>query len=81
MGPFFLAGMFSLVAKTAILLTCSQDMISSYAEIKHIPCIKCSQVTNNGAQLPTLRRPQLNQQFAEGEPRIYAFDVLHSGCA
>ncbi|KAJ5788379.1 hypothetical protein N7457_003369 [Penicillium paradoxum] len=56
------------------------DMISSYADIKQTPCVKCNRLTNNGAQLPTLRHPQTNQQPAEGPPRIYTFDALHSGC-
>ncbi|KAJ5142950.1 Mediator complex subunit Med27 [Penicillium bovifimosum] len=56
------------------------DMISSYADIKQTPCVKCNRLTNDAAQLPVLRRPQANQQFAEGTPRIYTFDALHSGC-
>ncbi|KAJ5329176.1 Mediator complex subunit Med27 [Penicillium brevicompactum] len=57
------------------------DMISSYGEIKHTPCVKCNRLTNNGAQLPTLRRLQPIQQSPEGEPRVYSFDALHLGCA
>ncbi|KAJ5747958.1 uncharacterized protein N7511_009654, partial [Penicillium nucicola] len=55
------------------------DMISSYADIKQTPCVKCNRLTNTGAQLPTLRRPQPYQQSTEG-PRIYTFDALHAGC-
>ncbi|CAI7662483.1 unnamed protein product [Penicillium glandicola] len=56
------------------------DMISSYADIKQTPCAKCNRLTDNGAQLPTLRRPQANQQPVDGPARIYTFDALHSGC-
>ncbi|KAJ5543178.1 Mediator complex subunit Med27 [Penicillium sp. DV-2018c] len=56
------------------------DLISSYADIKHTKCAKCGRLTNDGAQLPVLRRPQTNKQSAEGTPRIYTFDALHSGC-
>ncbi|OQE31058.1 hypothetical protein PENFLA_c002G05454 [Penicillium flavigenum] len=57
------------------------DMISSYADIKQTPCVKCNRLTDNGAQLPTLRRPQANQQSVDGPARIYTFDALHYGCA
>ncbi|CAG7953172.1 unnamed protein product [Penicillium olsonii] len=57
------------------------DMISSYGDIKHTPCAKCNRLTDNGAQLPTLRRLSQNQPSAATEPRIYSFDALHSGCA
>ncbi|KAJ6125031.1 Mediator complex subunit Med27 [Penicillium samsonianum] len=56
------------------------DMISSYADIKQTPCAKCNRLTDNGAQLPTLRRPQANQQSGGGPARIYTFDALHLGC-
>lgn len=56
------------------------DMISSYADIKQTPCVKCHRLTDNGAQLPTLRRPQANQQPFNGPARAYKFDALHFGC-
>ncbi|KAJ5498259.1 Mediator complex, subunit Med27 [Penicillium expansum] len=56
------------------------DMISSYADIKQTPCVKCNRLTDNGAQLPTLRRPQANQQSVNGPARVYIFDALHFGC-
>ncbi|CAI7643601.1 unnamed protein product [Penicillium viridicatum] len=56
------------------------DMISSYADIKQTPCVKCNRLTDNGAQLPTLRRPQANQQSLNGPARVYTFDALHFGC-
>ncbi|OGE48724.1 hypothetical protein PENARI_c026G04159 [Penicillium arizonense] len=56
------------------------DMISSYADIKQTPCVKCNRLTNNGAQLPTLRRPQPYQQSSAEGPRTYTFDTLHAGC-
>ncbi|KAJ5503246.1 Mediator complex subunit Med27, partial [Penicillium fimorum] len=55
------------------------DMISSYADIKQTPCVKCNRLTDNGAQLPTLRRPSANQPSVDG-PRIHIFDALHFGC-
>lgn len=58
-----------------------QDMISSYADIKQTPCVKCNRLTDNSAQLPTLRRPQANQQTVDGPARIYTFEALHYGCA
>ncbi|KAI2703534.1 hypothetical protein DTO013E5_6961 [Penicillium roqueforti] len=57
------------------------DMISSYADIKQTPCVKCNRLADNGAQLPTLRRPRANEQSFNGPARIYTFDALHSGCA
>ncbi|KXG53803.1 Mediator complex, subunit Med27 [Penicillium griseofulvum] len=56
------------------------DMISSYADIKQTPCVKCNRLTDNGAQLPTLRRPSANQPSVDGSARIYTFDALHFGC-
>ncbi|KAJ5964474.1 Mediator complex subunit Med27 [Penicillium vulpinum] len=56
------------------------DMISSYTDIKQTPCVKCNRLTDNGAQLPTLRRPQANQPSIDGPARIYVFDALHYGC-
>ncbi|OOQ88344.1 hypothetical protein PEBR_13539 [Penicillium brasilianum] len=56
------------------------DMISSYADLKQTPCVKCQKLTNNSAQLPTIRRAQSNQPL-EQEPRVFAFDALHSSCA
>lgn len=55
-------------------------MISSYADIKQTPCVKCNRLTDNGAQLPTIRRPQANQQSLNGPARVYTFDALHFGC-
>ncbi|KAJ5804863.1 hypothetical protein N7474_010750 [Penicillium riverlandense] len=55
------------------------DMIASYADIKQTPCIKCQRLTNNAAQLPTLRRAQ--PLHPTSEPRIFNFDALHSTCA
>ncbi|KAK5788574.1 hypothetical protein VI817_009532 [Penicillium citrinum] len=55
------------------------DMISSYADIKQTPCIKCNKLTDNAAQLPTIRRsksiPSVN------ETRTFEFDALHQSCA
>ncbi|KAJ5681721.1 uncharacterized protein N7477_001661 [Penicillium maclennaniae] len=56
------------------------DMISSYADIKSTPCIRCTRLTNNAAQLPTIRRVQAVQQ-SQDEQRIFTFDALHSDCA
>ncbi|KAJ5128664.1 hypothetical protein N7448_002381 [Penicillium atrosanguineum] len=56
------------------------DMISSYADIKSTPCTKCTRLTNNAAQLPTIRRIQ-PVQISQSEQRIFAFDALHSDCA
>ncbi|KAJ5207036.1 Mediator complex subunit Med27 [Penicillium cf. griseofulvum] len=56
------------------------DMISSYADIKQTPCVKCNRLTDNGAQLPTLRRPSAHQSSVDGPARIYTFDALHFGC-
>ncbi|CAG7954346.1 unnamed protein product [Penicillium salamii] len=57
------------------------DMISSYGDIKSTSCVKCNRLTDDGAQLPTLRHLRQNQQFTEGEARTYTFDALHSSCA
>lgn len=56
-------------------------MISSYGDIKSTSCVKCNRLTDDGAQLPTLRHLRQNQQFTEGEARTYTFDALHSSCA
>ncbi|KAJ5175323.1 uncharacterized protein N7482_001200 [Penicillium canariense] len=55
------------------------DMISSYADLKQTSCVKCNKLTNNSAQLPTIRRAQSTQP-SQGEPRTFAFDALHSSC-
>ncbi|PYH47184.1 RNA polymerase II mediator complex subunit MED27 domain-containing protein [Aspergillus saccharolyticus JOP 1030-1] len=34
------------------------DMISSYANIKQTPCMKCNKMTDNAAQLPAVRKPK-----------------------
>lgn len=57
-----------------------QDMISSYADIKQTPCAECNQLTNNAAQLPTIRR-QKPSQSSEGEQKTFTFDALHADCA
>ncbi|KAJ5389505.1 uncharacterized protein N7496_000573 [Penicillium cataractarum] len=56
------------------------DMISSYADLKQTTCVKCNKLTNNSAQLPTIRRAQSTQP-SQQEPRVFAFDALHSSCA
>ncbi|KAJ5935543.1 hypothetical protein N7466_005090 [Penicillium verhagenii] len=57
------------------------DMIASYADIKQTPCTKCTQLTNNAAQLPTIRRAQSTHPSTDEKVRIFAFDALHSSCA
>jgi hypothetical protein len=57
-----------------------QDMISSYDDLKQTTCVKCNKLTNNSAQLPTIRRVQSTQP-SQQEPRVFAFDALHSSCA
>ncbi|KAF3387282.1 hypothetical protein F1880_000157 [Penicillium rolfsii] len=56
------------------------DMISSYADLKKTPCVKCNKLTNDSAQLPTIRRVQ-STQSSQQEPRVFTFDALHSSCA
>ncbi|OQE39321.1 hypothetical protein PENCOP_c007G08759 [Penicillium coprophilum] len=56
------------------------DMISSYADIKQTTCVKCNRLTDNGAQLPTVRRLSANQSSVDGPAHVYTFDALHYGC-
>lgn len=62
------------------MLTLIQDMISSYADIKQTTCVKCNRLTDNSAQLPTIRQVQ-STQAGQSEPQIFAFDALHPSCA
>ncbi|KAJ5579469.1 uncharacterized protein N7459_005454 [Penicillium hispanicum] len=56
------------------------DMIASYADIKQTTCVKCARLTNNAAQLPTIRRAQ--STLSPASPAgAFVFDALHSNCA
>ncbi|KAL5355941.1 mediator complex subunit 27-domain-containing protein [Aspergillus floccosus] len=52
------------------------NMISAYSDIKQTPCVKCSRMTDNAANLPTIRRQTPAQ--AEGQPP--AWEALHPIC-
>ncbi|KAJ5465183.1 uncharacterized protein N7458_000869 [Penicillium daleae] len=56
------------------------DMISSYADLKQTTCVKCNKLTNDSAQLPIIRRAQSTNPSTQ-DPRVFAFDALHSSCA
>ncbi|KAJ5659259.1 hypothetical protein N7507_005710 [Penicillium longicatenatum] len=57
------------------------DMIASYADIKQTPCIKCGQLTNNAAQLPTIRCAQSPPPPTDDKSRLFTFDAFHPSCA
>ncbi|KAJ5632358.1 hypothetical protein N7490_008697 [Penicillium lividum] len=57
------------------------DMIASYADIKQTPCAKCTQLTNNAAQLPTIRRAQSTQPSTGDQLHLFAFNAFHPSCA
>ncbi|GES59962.1 hypothetical protein ATEIFO6365_0002029300 [Aspergillus terreus] len=52
------------------------DMTSAYSDLKQTPCMKCSRMTDNAANLPTIRRQTLLQ--AEGQPPTW--EALHATC-
>ncbi|RHZ47409.1 RNA polymerase II mediator complex subunit MED27 domain-containing protein [Aspergillus thermomutatus] len=53
------------------------DMISSYSDIKQTPCAKCGKMTDNAAQLPTLRKPNPIQS-SQGQPVVW--EAYHAAC-
>lgn len=54
-------------------------MIASYADIKQTPCLKCIRLTDNAAQLPSIRRVRSTQPSAGGSGPLI-FDALHPNC-
>jgi hypothetical protein len=54
-----------------------QDMIASYSDIKQIPCAKCGKMTDNAAQLPSIRRANPIQS-SQGEPVVW--EAYHPAC-
>ncbi|KAI9933488.1 hypothetical protein ASPWEDRAFT_115073 [Aspergillus wentii DTO 134E9] len=54
------------------------DMISSYSDIKQTPCVKCNKMTDNAAQLPTIRQSKPSQS-PQGQ-RVFIWEAYHPGC-
>ncbi|RLL96455.1 hypothetical protein CFD26_105082 [Aspergillus turcosus] len=53
------------------------DMIASYSDIKQTPCAKCGKMTDNAAQLPSIRRPNPIQS-SQGHPVVW--EAYHPTC-
>ncbi|PLB40495.1 RNA polymerase II mediator complex subunit MED27 domain-containing protein [Aspergillus candidus] len=53
------------------------DLISSYSDIKQRPCVKCGQVMDQSARLPTIRQPQQTQ--SDGQTNT-AWEAYHPNC-
>ncbi|KAF9884393.1 hypothetical protein FE257_001793 [Aspergillus nanangensis] len=51
------------------------DMISAYAGIKQTPCVKCNKMTDNAANLPTIRQ---QKQQLDSQPPIW--EACHPTC-
>lgn len=54
-----------------------KDMIASYSDIKQTPCAKCGKMTDNAAQLPSIRRPNPIQS-SQGHPVVW--EAYHPAC-
>lgn len=52
-------------------------MIISYSSVKQTPCAKCSKMTDNAAQLPTIRQAIPVQTDGQA---TFTFEPFHSGC-
>lgn len=52
-----------------------QDMTVSYADIKQCPCIKCNKMTDDKAQLPTLR---VCKEAPGSQTKTW--EAFHAGC-
>ncbi|KAL2218110.1 mediator complex subunit 27-domain-containing protein [Thermoascus aurantiacus ATCC 26904] len=55
------------------------DMICSYSEVKQTRCVKCDKMTDNTAQLPTIRRPKTIES-PDGK-KILSWEAYHQDCA
>ncbi|EAL84530.1 hypothetical protein KXW98_008874 [Aspergillus fumigatus] len=53
------------------------DMIASYSDVKQTPCVKCGKMTDNAAQLPSVRRPN-PLQSSQGQPVLW--EAYHPTC-
>ncbi|KKK18541.1 hypothetical protein AOCH_000760 [Aspergillus ochraceoroseus] len=56
------------------------DMISTYANMKQTPCIKCGKMTDNAANLPTLRRPKSPQPSDGSLSQQITWEAYHPTC-
>lgn len=54
-------------------------MICSYSEVKQTRCVKCDKMTDNTAQLPTIRRPKTIES-PDGK-KILSWEAYHQDCA
>ncbi|KAL2001477.1 hypothetical protein VTN02DRAFT_1696 [Thermoascus thermophilus] len=55
------------------------DMICSYSEVKQTRCLKCNRMTDNAAQLPTIRRPK--QVESPDGNKVISWEAYHQDCA
>ncbi|KAF7182096.1 hypothetical protein CNMCM7691_001484 [Aspergillus felis] len=53
------------------------DMIASYSEVKQTPCAKCRKMTDNAAQLPSIRRPNPIQS-SQDQPGVLTMPPMHN---
>ncbi|GFF33864.1 hypothetical protein IFM61606_01598 [Aspergillus udagawae] len=53
------------------------DMIASYSDVKQTPCAKCGKMTDNAAQLPSIRRPNPIQS-SQDQPVVW--EAYHPAC-
>ncbi|KAE8371934.1 mediator complex subunit 27-domain-containing protein [Aspergillus bertholletiae] len=52
------------------------DMLSSYSDVKQVPCVKCGKMTDKAAQLPAIR--QQKQPSEPQQPPIW--EAYHPSC-
>ncbi|PLN79404.1 hypothetical protein BDW42DRAFT_128290 [Aspergillus taichungensis] len=57
------------------------DLISSYSDVKQRPCVKCGQVMNQSARLPTIRQPQQTPQQTQSDGQTTTiWEAYHPNC-